>query len=84
MSCNNFSCVPVAIFGLPRLQYLDLSHNKLRSADCNFPAWLSSIRTVILDHNLLVELPTWWMQASTLMQLSVNFNSLQPQNEQIQ
>jgi Leucine-rich repeat (LRR) protein len=84
MSRNNFSSVPVAIFGLPWLQYLDLSHNKLCSADCNFPAWLTSIRTVILDHNLLVDLPTWWIQAPTLTKLSINFNSLQPLNEKIQ
>jgi len=81
MSHNTFSVVPVAIFGLPLLQHLDLSHNELENADCNFPAWLYSIQTVLLDHNRLLDLPIWWMQAPKLENFSISFNKLQPQEK---
>ncbi|XP_059469497.1 leucine-rich repeat protein SHOC-2-like [Neocloeon triangulifer] len=73
---NSFQTVPVAILGLPRLQHLDLSHNKLVHAECTCPAWLGSIETVLLDHNCLTGLPGWFINAPRLTLLSLNHNCM--------
>ncbi|XP_028680112.1 extracellular matrix protein 2 [Erpetoichthys calabaricus] len=75
---NSITSIPAAAFnGIPNLEWIDLSKNKLTSAEIHPDAFtkLKKLKRLYMDGNLLVHVPL--QLPSTLEELKINENILQ-------
>lgn len=76
VSFNCLTDVPVELpLRLPHLEYINMSHNQLRSLPESF-GLLIHLHTIILNNNRLVSLPKSFLRLMKLQKLDVSHNTL--------